>query len=1277
MRSKALTSFIPAVQALEHPDDSGIGILENHQPNPYESIPSRPISTWKLTPEYTRAVGCTVGNSSSSLAEVAEINAINEEHWDIRDPEDIGPLNVRPGKTDDELITDLGDLTWLAANNCHGFRISVDLSCRRQRLMKELDRRASKYTQDGLLQQLLHLRAHQHRVQTVALISISRANIQFHQNLGFDLSEELAELYKANQNYFQAELILEDIALMIQAEGRTSDAGYFRIITKLVGLYVDFRSRIRAIESEHDDMALVASQLVIYRIARINSEELCNQVYHQDGIAFETGFNHEVALHFAAKYNAYHLARRALDQGAVVDGSFRQVPLDRGEGISIGSGSPLHIAVEHGSIDIVKLLVARGFDIEAPLSSDSNLNDTPLHKAAVKGSIDILAYLVSKGADIEARRKDQKTPLILAASKGTLETVQYLLERGVRVNSVDASGYTALHWATITTRPDVLRLLLVFQADIMARSATGWTALHCTSTCTTNRTAECIGILIDGGLDVDAKDHVMETALHKASQRGNYVAVKSLLDKGAASTSESPGGTPLHHAVSVWNSRDRLSIVLLLLQHSCKRDTNIKRSYDGRTPLHAAVRNLDTFGQTNLQVLELLWTYGADVNVKDSRSKSSLDYANDHEAARSLLKQQLPVKNILHLIDVYPKVDCGRDLVACGANTSITHAQRAARRPKRHPPVKIKIKIRPVDIRQIEKPSTNSLVTRLGDLNWMVKFASIDDFYEHHWQAGVTELKRRASEYTRTRQTQRSLYLLEQLHHIMTMRSTIATTSKIVPCRGRLIHYYQRSDELYQEAREELAKLYECRGNLFQAELILEEILIMSYETLGPRSFCKDVNCSRIITELVRLYRLFFERLGAVCAEVGKDHDNTLMVLLIRVARVDINEISNRVLFHEELDFEHRLNTFGRVTFFNVVLHIAAEQNACNLAAFALNHGADIDNILDSDSYDYWDCLPVIPDKTPLHTALDCVSPDMAKLLITRGAELEAGWVPVDDDDGLYDMPLHKAVSLDSMDTLCLLLSRGADVNARGYLKQTPFVSAAEAGDFEAMQLLFKYGADVNSTDIYSSSALHYAASWPEGLKFLLGAKASVGARNGSGQTALHLTESVECIDLLLSAGLEVDIRNNVEETALHKASREGNLAVVQHLLSRGASPSAEGSTGEPLHQAVVSRARLDRLATVNALLQYGANTNSQRPSDGKTPLHVAAVDGGPYSWDRTFLDILEVLCAHGADVSIQDSNSLSALDYVRGQQAATLVLMRYLPVAPVPHQRQGEVLFL
>ncbi|KAI4257353.1 MAG: hypothetical protein L6R42_005734 [Xanthoria sp. 1 TBL-2021] len=615
---------------------------------------SRSISPQELAARQQAAVAITIENKLSPLATAGDISAFSKVHRDVYPTNDTDSSIVNHGKTDDQLwvdsldsiklfvscsshlgsITDLGDLTWLAT--CQEFSPHSDLSCQRQPLMEELDRRASMYTQDGLMQQFLYLREQQHRVQTLALSNTCRVRMDSHRTPKFELEqrEEVAKLYLGRQNYFQAELILEEIVVTFQAERRTPDNMSFRIIAELTGLYSLFRRRIRAMKNEHDDMAQMAKQSVLDRVARIDSDELCARVYDAGEIDFPVSFDHKTALYLAARHNAYNLARRALDRGG---GSFDQDLPNRGEeDYSVRSRFPLHTAIDNGSIDVVKLLVARGFDIEAAIDLDSN--DTPLHKAAVKGSVDMLVYLVSKGANVEARRKDQQTPLILAARHGNLGIVQYLLERGVHVNSTDVYGFTALHWAAIATRTDVVRLLLWFQADITARDVTGRTALHCATCRNTESTVECIDILIDAGLDVDTKDHFMETALHKASQRGNHEAVKILLSRGAASSPESRTGTPLHQAVSVWNTRDRSSIVRTLLGHICRQDVNIKRPYDGRTPLHAAVRNQDTFGQRNLEVLVLLYSHGADVNLKDRQSKSSLDYAEDHEAASTLLK---------------------------------------------------------------------------------------------------------------------------------------------------------------------------------------------------------------------------------------------------------------------------------------------------------------------------------------------------------------------------------------------------------------------------------------------------------------------------------------------------------------------------------------------------------------------------------------------------------------------------------------------------------------
>ncbi|KAI4268573.1 MAG: hypothetical protein LQ337_007762 [Flavoplaca oasis] len=519
--------------------------------------------------------------------------------------------------------------------------------------MEELNRRAYMYKQDKLVTQLLYVREQQRRLQALGHRS-RKIGRYFHQPVGFEpvRNEEAALLYLDRQNYFQAELIMEEIVMGYQVEQKTPDPAFSHIITHLVALYKRFDCRIQAIYIEDEDMVLIAKKSVISRIAQVDSEELCAHVYDAGGFGFHGAFDSEIALYFAALHNACSLARRAFDcEDSVVSNSHQN--LGDGQGVLYGvrSSFHLHTATENGSIDMVKLLLARGFDIEASMNLGSG--ETPLHKAAVGGSMDILMHLITKGANIEARRRDQKTPLILAASHGKLDAVQYLLERGAHIDSKDVDGCTALHWPTIIRNTDMIKLLLGFQAGLEARGNPGMTALHCAARLKSVGAVECIEVLIDGGLDIDAKDDFMETPLHKACQRGNHEAVKTLLRRGAATSPVARKGTPLHEAVNIWNLHDRISTIHTLVNHVCRRDLNIQRSCDARTPLHAAVRNLRTFGKSNMVVLEYLWSHGADVNLKDGQSMSSLDYAEDFEDAKELMKQeqQVAATNILHLIE--------------------------------------------------------------------------------------------------------------------------------------------------------------------------------------------------------------------------------------------------------------------------------------------------------------------------------------------------------------------------------------------------------------------------------------------------------------------------------------------------------------------------------------------------------------------------------------------------------------------------------------------------
>jgi len=78
--------------------------------------------------------------------------------------------------------------------------------------------------------------------------------------------------------------------------------------------------------------------------------------------------------------------------------------------VNIMTGSnltPLHIASENGTTEIVELLIKNGADINAKTLYDV----TPLHFAAQGGNTAIAELLIAKGAQIDAKDNQGRTPL--------------------------------------------------------------------------------------------------------------------------------------------------------------------------------------------------------------------------------------------------------------------------------------------------------------------------------------------------------------------------------------------------------------------------------------------------------------------------------------------------------------------------------------------------------------------------------------------------------------------------------------------------------------------------------------------------------------------------------------------------------------------------------------------------------------------------------------------------------------------------------------------------
>ncbi|KAI1133243.1 ankyrin repeat-containing domain protein [Nemania abortiva] len=247
--------------------------------------------------------------------------------------------------------------------------------------------------------------------------------------------------------------------------------------------------------------------------------------------------------------------------------------------------TPLHVAIETGQDDIVKLLLQRG--ASSLLNECNNQGDTPLHIAVSKQNKHIVRWLLDVGADPNALNSETGlSPLHLLCESGEENVDEILREFISAEDSVrkpdgeirkktdfslpTLDGSTALHYAIRRRDPGLIRTLLEQSPNLNTKVIeTGVTPIMGAIT-----DIEVIKLLLNaqGNLDLSQRNRENQSALDMAIDWEEWPTVKELIEAGAEVDSEDirDNPTPLYTVASKGN----LQMVELLLSKGANPNTS-------------------------------------------------------------------------------------------------------------------------------------------------------------------------------------------------------------------------------------------------------------------------------------------------------------------------------------------------------------------------------------------------------------------------------------------------------------------------------------------------------------------------------------------------------------------------------------------------------------------------------------------------------------------------------------------------------------------------------
>jgi ankyrin repeat protein len=173
--------------------------------------------------------------------------------------------------------------------------------------------------------------------------------------------------------------------------------------------------------------------------------------------------------------------------------------------LCVNEHPPITYATLLRRVDVIKLLVDAGADMNACLSAeDGGTNTPPLYYASEIGSLDVVEYMVEKGgADVHWKNKFGDTPAMWVANTkehtDALDILKYYANRGMDMNVVNTGGYTMMHKAASRGTMDTVRYLVEeHKVDIVSATQDRNLPLHYAANC---HSLDIVSYIVENGGD--------------------------------------------------------------------------------------------------------------------------------------------------------------------------------------------------------------------------------------------------------------------------------------------------------------------------------------------------------------------------------------------------------------------------------------------------------------------------------------------------------------------------------------------------------------------------------------------------------------------------------------------------------------------------------------------------------------------------------------------------------------------------------------------------------